>query len=101
MSFFKRFQNNIIKFPNEKRLENEKALDQDKKTRAAVLTIEKQMTEDNWDIQHCPDHILTILAQFGEVIELKPIVARRLIANLATDLSKSRLETDNPYGELT
>ena len=64
------------------------------------LNIEKNMTEDSWDVQHCPDYILNILAQFGEVIELKPIVARRLVANLATELVKRRLEATDPFGDL-
>mgnify|MGYP003153119141 CR=1 FL=1 len=97
MSFYKRFQKNILQFPKAK---NKEALDQDQKTTMAVLTIEKQMTEDSWDVQYCPDYILNILAQFGEVIEFKPIVARRLIANLATELAKKRLEATNPYGDL-
>ena len=97
MSFYKRFQKNILQFPKAK---NKEALDQDQKTTMALITIEKQMTEDSWDVQVCPDHVLSILTQFGEVIELKPIVARRLIANLATELAKRRLNETNPYGDI-
>jgi len=65
----------------------------------AILTVEKQMTENSWDIQSCPDHILSTLAQCGEIIEFMPMVARRLIANLTTELKKLRLEITNPFGE--
>jgi len=47
-----------------------------------------------------PDHVLYTLSTFGEVLELEPIVARRLVANLATELGKKRIEITDPFGDL-
>jgi len=97
MSYKPRNQNNIIKFPGV----NSKAVeDQDKNTDSTVLEISKKMTESTWDIQPMHDLELSVLAQFGECLEFKPIVARRLIANLSTELKKERLINLNPYGDI-
>ena len=97
MSFKPRNQNNIIKFPGV----NSKAVDdQDKKTDSTVLDISKKMNEPTWDVQPMHETELSVLAQFGECLEFKPIVARRLIANLATELKKLKLEIINPWNEL-
>ena len=97
MSFKPRNQNNIIKFPGV----NSKAVeDQDKKTDSTVLDISKKMNEPTWDVQPMHETELSVLAQFGECLEFKPIVARRLIANLATELKKLKLEAINPWNEL-
>ena len=97
MSFKLRNQNNIIKFPGV----NSKAVDdQDKKTDSTVLDISKKMNEPTWDVQPMHETELSVLAQFGECLEFKPIVARRLIANLATELAKQRLDALNPYGDI-
>ena len=99
MSFYPRHQNNIINFPKNKK-PNLKAETVDKVIAKDLICINENMKSDKWDITVVPDHIVYTLSTYGEVLELEPIVARRLIANLATDLSKRRLETDNPYGEL-
>jgi len=59
------------------------------------------MSTDKWDITVVPDHILYTLSTCGEILELKPIVARRLIANLSSKILKLKDELANPYGELT
>ena len=97
MSFNPRNQNNIIKFPGV----NSKAVeDQDKKTDLTVLDISKKMNEPTWDVQEMNDIELSVLAQFGECLEFTPIVASRLIANLATEFKKLKLEAINPWNEL-
>ena len=97
MSFKQRNQINIIKFPGV----NSKAVDdQDKKTDSTVLDISKKMNEPTWDVQPMHETELSVLAQFGECLEFEPIVARRLIANLATELKKLKLEIINPWNEL-
>ena len=96
MSFHPRNQNNIIQFP---KATNKEVADQDKKTALAVAAISQNMMDSTWDIADIPNPELTTLSQFGEVIEFSPIVARRLIANLATELSKRRLDALNPYGD--
>ena len=58
------------------------------------------MNTDKWDITVVPDHIIYTLSTCGEVLELKPIVARRLIANLATVVMKLRDQIANPFGEI-
>ena len=96
MSFHPRNQNNIIQFP---KATNKEVADQDKKTALSVLTISQNMKDPTWDVAHVPDQELTMLSNFGEVLEFEPIVARRLIANLATELAKRRLDALNPYGD--
>ena len=97
MSFHPRNQNNIIQFP---KATNKEVADQDKKTALSVLTISQNMNDKTWDVAQVPDQELTMLSNFGEVLEFEPIVARRLIANLATELKKLKLETINPWNEL-
>ena len=93
MSFHPRNQNNIIQFPkaNNKEVANQKAL--------YVFRISKTMMDPTWDVAQVPDKELTMLSNFGEVLEFEPIVARRLIANLATEVAKRRLDALNPYGD--
>jgi len=96
MSFHPRNQNNIIQFP---KATNKEVVDQDKKTALAVAGISQNMMDPTWDIAQVPNTELATLSQFGEVIEFTPIVARRLIANLATEVAKRRLDALNPYGD--
>ena len=93
MSFHPRNQNNIIQFPKatNKEVANQKAL--------YVFRISKTMMDPTWDVSQVPDKELTMLSNFGEVLEFEPIVARRLIANLATEVAKRRLDALNPYGD--
>ena len=97
MPYKKRNQDNVIKFPG---TENKEVEEQDNKTAKTVYDITIKLKEPVWDIQHIHDAELGILSQFGEVLEFEPIVARRLIANLATELKKLKLETINPWNEL-
>ena len=73
----KRNQNNVIQFPT-------------------TLTIEKLMHQDVWDLAPISDHNMELLGQFGEGLSFKPLTAQRLIANLATELNKYRLQEEDP-----
>ena len=99
MSFYPRNQNNIINFPKNKK-PNFKAEAKDKIIAECLVNINENMNTDKWDITVVPDHILYTLSTCGEVLELKPIVARRLIANLSTVVMKLRDQISNPFGEL-
>ena len=99
MSFYPRHQNNIINFPKNKK-PNLKAEAKDKVIADCLVNINENMNTDKWDITVVPDHILYTLSTCGEVLELKPIVARRLIANLSTVVLKLRDQIANPFGEI-
>ena len=100
MSFYPRNHNNVINFPKNKK-PNLQAEAKDKIIAECLVNINENMNTDKWDITVVPDHILYTLSTCGEVLELKPIVARRLIANLATVVMKLRDQIANPFGELT
>ena len=100
MSFYPRNQNNIINFPKNKK-PNLKAEAVDKVIAKDLICIHENMKSDKWDIAVVPDHIIYTLSTCGEVLELEPIVARRLIANLSTVVMKLRDQIANPFGELT
>ena len=98
MSFYPRHQNNIINFPKNKK-PNLKAETVDKVIAQDLVCINENMKSDKWDITVVPDHIVYTLSTYGEVLELEPIVARRLIANLSTVIMKLRDQLANPFGE--
>ena len=100
MSFYPRNHNNVINFPKNKK-PNLQAEAKDKIIAECLVNINENMMMDKWDITVVPDHIIYTLSTCGEVLELKPIVARRLIANLATVVMKLRDQIANPFGELT
>ena len=100
MSFYPRNHNNVINFPKNKK-PNLQAEAKDKIIAECLVNINENMMTDKWDISVVPDHILYTLSTCGEVLELKPIVARRLIANLSTVVMKLRDQIANPFGELT
>jgi hypothetical protein len=58
------------------------------------------MSTDEWDITVVPDHVLYTLSTCGEVLELEPIVAQRLIANLSSKILKLKDELANPFGDI-
>ena len=99
MSFYPRHQNNIINFPKNKK-PNLKAETVDKVIAQDLVCINENMKSDKWDITVVPDHILYTLSTCGEVLELKPIVGRRLIANLSTKVMKLSDELANPLGDI-
>ena len=95
----KRNQNNVIQFPkNEK--PNPKSEAVNKIIAENLIFINENINSKNWDVVVIPDHVLYTLSNFGEVLELEPIVARRLVANLATELGKKRIEITDPFGDL-
>ena len=98
MSFYPRHQNNIINFPKNKK-PNLKAEAVDKVIAQDLVCINENMKSDKWDITVVPDHIVYTLSTCGEVLELEPIVARRLIANLSTVIMKLHDQLANPFGE--
>ena len=99
MSFYPRHQNNIINFPKNKK-PNLKAETADKVIAKDLICIHENMKSDKWDVSVVPDHIVYTLSQYGEVLELEPIVARRLIANLSTVVIKLRDQAANPFGDI-
>ena len=99
MSFYPRHQNNIINFPKNKK-PNLKAEAVDKVIAKDLICIQENMKSDKWDITNVPDHIIYTLSTCGEVLELEPIVARRLIANLSTVIMKLRDQLANPFGDI-
>ena len=99
MSFYPRHQNNIINFPKNKK-PNLKAEAKDQVIAECLVNINENMNTDKWDITVVPDHILYTLSTCGEVLELEPIVARRLIANLSTVVMKLRDQIANPFGDI-
>ena len=99
MSFYPRHQNNIINFPKNKK-PNLKAETVDKVIAKDLVCINENMKSDKWDITVVPNHIVYTLSTYGEVLELEPIVARRLIANLSTVIMKLHDQLASPLGEL-
>ena len=99
MSFYPRHQNNIINFPKNKK-PNLKAETVDKVIAQDLVCINENMKSDKWDITVVPNHIVYTLSTYGEVLELEPIVARRLIANLSTVIMKLSDELANPLGDI-
>ena len=99
MSFYPRHQNNIINFPKNKK-PNLKAETVDKVIARDLVCIQENMKSDQWDVSAIPDHIIYTLSTYGEVLELEPIVARRLIANLSTKVMKLSDELANPLGNI-
>jgi len=99
MSFYPRHQNNIINFPKNKK-PNLKAETVDKVIARDLVCIQENMKSDQWDVSVIPDHIIYTLSTYGEVLELEPIVARRLIANLSTKVMKLSDELANPLGDI-
>ena len=99
MSFYPRHQNNIINFPKNKK-PNLKAEAKDQVIAECLVNINENMKTDKWDIIIVPDHIIYTLSTCGEVLELEPIVARRLIANLSTVVIKLRDQAANPLGDI-
>jgi len=99
MSFYPRNQNNIINFPkNEK--PNLQAKAKDQILAESLVNINENMSTDKWDITVVPDHVLYTLSTCGEVLELEPIVAQRLIANLSSKILKLKDELANPFGDI-
>ena len=88
----------FVNFPKNKK-PNLKAEAKDKVIAQDLVCINENMKSDKWDITVVPNHIVYTLSTYGEVLELEPIVARRLIANLSTVIMKLRDQLANPFGE--
>ena len=99
MSFYPRNQNNIINFPKNKK-PNLQAKAKDQILAESLVNINENMSTDKWDITVVPDHVLYTLSTCGEVLELEPIVAQRLIANLSSKILKLKDELTNPFGDI-
>ena len=88
-----RKQNNVIQFP---KAENPELKKQKNDLVALTLTIEKIMNQKVWEFAPISDHNMELLGQFGEGLTFTPLTAQRLIANLATELNKYRLQEEDP-----
>ncbi len=86
-----RKQNNVIQFPT---AENPELKKQKNDLVALTLTIEKIMKQPMWEFAPISAHNMELLAQFGEGLTFTPQTAQRLIANLATELVRYRLEKE-------
>ena len=88
-----RNQNNVVQFPT---TENKEFKDQKRDLVGLTLKMEKLMNEKIWDVAPISAYDIELLGQFGEGLTFTPLTAQRLIANLATELNKYRLQEEDP-----
>ena len=68
--------------------------DQQKELARITLGVVGKMSDDNWNSHLITHKELLILSNHGEVIELPPIAASRLISVLATSLIRNSFMED-------
>lgn len=92
MSSEKRNQNNIINFPGSI---NQAVDDQQQAIVKVLITIQHKMVDNNtWHLATLTIPEIKTLSNYGEAMELTPIIAARLNAVLATTLLRQTVLED-------
>lgn len=92
MSLEKRNQNNIVNFPGSA---NQAVDDQQKEIINVLITIQNKMVDNNnWSNAILTVQEIKVLSNYGEAMELTPIIAARLNAVLATTLLRKTILED-------
>jgi lysophospholipid acyltransferase (LPLAT)-like uncharacterized protein len=86
----------VILFPNPKGA-NVAALHQRKLIIETAGNLSFKMSQRSWDKMTINDPELQVLSEFGETISFAPEVASRLIASLATNILRNRLDLHEEY----
>ena len=88
----------IIKFPNtpvNQMSDTAKlALEMEREKQAAEMFLNWRLNQDDWDVYEPSERDMELVAMFGEVMTLLPIVSARLNSKLAEFICKLKTQYD-------
>ena len=88
----------VIKFPNtpaNQMTDTAKlALEMEREKQAVEIFLNWRLNQDDWDLYHIAERDLELVAMFGEVMNLTPLVSLRLNTKLAEFICKLKIKYD-------
>ena len=86
----------VIKFPNTpaNQMSNtaKLAIEMEKEKQTVEIFLNWRLNQDDWDLYHIAERDLELVAMFGEVMNLLPLVSLRLNTKLAEFICKLNLQ---------
>ena len=90
----------VIKFPNtpaNQMSDTAKlAIEMEKEKQAVEIFLNWRLNQDDWDLYHIAERDLELVAMFGEVMKLIPLVSARLNTKLAEFICKLNIQQNLP-----
>ena len=90
----------VIKFPNtpaNQMTDTAKlALEMEREKQAVEIFLNWRLNQDDWDLYHIAERDLELVAMFGEVMNLTPLVSLRLNTKLAEFICKLNIQQNLP-----
>ena len=90
----------VIKFPNtpaNQMTDTAKlALEMEKEKQTVEIFLNWRLNQDDWDLYHIAERDLELVAMFGEVMKLIPLVSARLNTKLAEFICKLNIQQNLP-----
>ena len=90
----------VIKFPNtpvNQMSDTAKlAIEMEKEKQAVEIFLNWRLDQDDWDLYHIAERDLELVAMFGEVMNLIPLVSLRLNTKLAEFICKLNIQQNLP-----
>ena len=90
----------VIKFPNtpaNQMSDTAKlAIEMEKEKQTAEIFLNWRLNQDDWDLYHIAERDLELVAMFGEVMNLTPLVSLRLNTKLAEFICKLNIQQNLP-----
>ena len=90
----------VIKFPNtpaNQMSDTAKlAIEMEKEKQTVEIFLNWRLNQDDWDLYHIAERDLELVAMFGEVMKLIPLVSSRLNTKLAEFICKLNIQQNLP-----
>jgi hypothetical protein len=90
----------VIKFPNtpaNQMSDTAKlAIEMEKEKQTVEIFLNWRLNQDDWDLYHIAERDLELVAMFGEVMKLIPLVSARLNTKLAEFICKLNIQQNLP-----
>lgn len=90
----------VIKFPNtpaNQMSDTAKlAIEMEKEKQTVEIFLNWRLNQDDWDLYHIAERDLELVAMFGEVMKLIPLVSLRLNTKLAEFICKLNIQQNLP-----
>ena len=90
----------VIKFPNtpaNQMSDTAKlAIEMEKEKQTVEIFLNWRLNQDDWDLYHIAERDLELVAMFGEVMKLIPLVSVRLNTKLAEFICKLNIQQNLP-----
>jgi|TARA_B110000114_G_scaffold167400_1_gene189381 hypothetical protein len=90
----------VIKFPNtpaNQMSDTAKlAIEMEKEKQTVEIFLNWRLNQDDWDLYHIAERDLELVAMFGEVMNLIPLVSLRLNTKLAEFICKLNIQQNLP-----